>query len=217
MHGIASEEEKKEEDSISVGRGRKNGGSYRAVVRVCLRLPACGLGVDRRELGLGFVSRREGRVRGRRGHFFRRCREKWVEKVDEGQYREKKSCHRRVHLVFYFPLLHVFSLSWKRRLAPTRLSPFRQPRTAQAHALRCHRCRARAAAIEIEELEKGLRPPLGISPAAADESQQIFSVFISSLARSPASCSMPQPPKSSPYRGVTLFRPSGKYRAQVRG
>ena len=30
-------------------------------------------------------------------------------------------------------------------------------------------------------------------------------------------CIMPQPPKSSPYRGVTLFRPSGKYRAQVRG
>lgn len=119
MHESASEEEKKEEDSISVGRGRKNVGSYRAVVRVCLRLPACGLGVDRRELGLRFVSRRGGRVRGRRGHFFRRCREKWVEKVDEGQYRKKKVVIAESILCFTF-LFSTFSLSrgsgdWPRR------------------------------------------------------------------------------------------------------
>ena len=179
--------------------------------------PPAGLASIGASLGSGSSPGGEVGFEGGEVIFFVGVERSGLRSVDEGQYRKKKVVVAESILVFYFPLLHVFSLSWKRRLAPTRLSPFRQPRTAQAHALCCHRCRARAAAIEIEELEKGLRPPLGISPAAANESQQIFLVFISSLARSPASCSMPQPPKSSPYRGVTLFRPSGKYRAQVRG
>ena len=77
-----------------------------------------------------------------------------------------------------------------------------------------------AAEEEEAELERRgdsffLEPHLA---AAADREANLLlnqAKLSRSLRLSPRS--MPQPPKSSPYRGVTLFRPSGKYRAQVRG